>query len=92
MTEAGRNAEAVDVNVAGEGVHVAAAVEAGVEAVEPHDTRGDGLHGEAVVEMADGFAGFEDGAGWRAVAMLLGDAVQPERRAVRASDLADTKF
>ena len=91
-TEAGLVSEAVDVDVAGEGVHVAAAVEAGVEAVEPQDARGDGLQRQAVAQVADGLAGFEDGARLRTRAVLLRDTMQAQRCAVRGSDLADAEL
>lgn len=83
---------AVDVNVTLVGIHVPAAIESGFKPFQPQNARGDFGVGEfRLRRVADGLARLEDSSRRRAIADLFGNAVQSQRRAVRAFCLSDTK-
>lgn len=91
-SETGFVGETVDVDVATEGVHVSAAVEAGFETFEPEDPVGDGGVGAPAPGEAYGLAGLEDRTDGPTGADLGGDAVQSEWGAIGVLDLADSEF
>ena len=83
--------ESMDVNVAGVGIHVAAAIEARLQTFQPQDAMGDGQTRCALPSQADGFAVAKHGADGMARANLFGDAMQAQRSHVRISELAGAK-
>ncbi len=91
LADGGLVAGAVDVDVASVGIHVAAAVESGLEAVQPQNARGDFGIGQAFPGVTNWLAGFERGSGRPAAADFFGDAVQAERGAIGAFRLADAE-
>src|SRR5271156_179617 len=83
---------AVDVDVARVRIHVAAAIEAGFETFEPQDARGDlGVRKFRPRRMADDLARFENRSRRFARADFFRDAMQSERRALRAFHLPDAE-
>ena len=82
---------AMNVNAARMGIHVAAAVEAGFESFQPENARGDFCVRHSLPGVAHGLATLENRSRRPAAADFFHDAMQSERRAVRAGDLADAK-
>ena len=87
---------AVDVNVASVRIHVDVAVEtlvqAGFKAFEPQDARGDlGVRKFRLRRVADDLARFENRSRRFARADFFRDAMQSERRAIRAFRLPDAE-
>ena len=87
---------AVDVNVARVRIHVDAAVEtfvqAGLETFQPQDARGDfGVRKFRLRRVADDPARFENRSRRFARADFFRDAMQSERRAIRAFRLPDAE-
>ena len=87
---------AVDVNVARVRIHVDTAiksfVQAGFETFEPQDARGDfGVRKFRLRHVADDFARFENRSRRLARADFFCDAMQSERRAIRAFRLPDAE-
>ena len=83
---------AVDVNVARVRIHVAAAIEAGFETFQPQDARGDFcVRKFRLRRVADDFARFENRSRRFARADFFRNAMQSERRAIRAFRLPDAK-
>ena len=82
-------AGAVDIDQPRVGIHVAALIEAGFKPREPEDAGGDFGVGQVRLRgVADYAAAFEDGARRFAAADFFRDAMQAERRAIRAGGLA----
>ena len=82
----------VDVDVARVRIHIAAPIKAGFETFEPQDARGDlGVRKFRLRRVADGPARFEDRSRRFARADFFRDAMQSERRAVRAFRLPDAE-
>ena len=84
-------AGAVNVNVARMGIHVAATVEAGFESFQPENARGDFRVRHPPPGIADWLTALENRSHRPAAADFFHDAMQSERRAVRAGNLADAK-
>lgn len=82
---------AVDVNVTGVGIHVAAAVEAGFETFQPQNTRGDFGVRHSPPGIANRPATLENCSDRPAAADFFHDAMQSERRALRAFRLPDAE-
>ena len=83
---------AVDVNVTRVRVHAAAAIEAGFESFQPQDARGDfGVRKFRLRCVADGLARLENRSRRRFRADFFRDAMQSERRAIRAFRLPDAE-
>src|SRR6185437_16747185 len=83
---------AVDVNIALVRIHIAAAIDAGFQAFEPQDARGDFGIGEfRLRDVADDFARLENSSGRFARANFFSNAMQSQWRAIRAFLLPDAK-
>ena len=84
---------AVNINVARARIHAAAAIEAGFESVQPQDARGDfGVREFRLRHLADDLARFENCSCRLARADFFRDAMQSERRAIRAFRLPDAEM
>ena len=83
---------AVDVNVARVRIHVAATVESRLQPFQPHNARGDfGVRKFRLRHVADDFARFENRSRRFTRADFFRDAMQSQRRAIRAFRLPDAK-
>src|ERR1051325_11758726 len=76
-------ARPMDVDVAVEGVHAAAAIDRGFQAFEPEDAVRNRRIRQTAPGVADHFAAFEHSARGPATANFLRDAVQTGRSAIR---------
>ena len=84
-------AGAVNVNVARVRIDVAAAVEPRFESFQPQNARGDFCVRHPLPGITDGLAPLEHRSHRPAATNFFHDAMQSERRAVRAGGLADAK-
>ena len=84
-------ADAVEVNVAGMRIHVAATVEAGFESFQPQDAGGDFGFRHPLPGVADWLAALENRPYRPAASNFFHDPMQSQRRTVRTGDLADAK-
>lgn len=85
-------AGAVNVNVAGVRIDLAAAIETRLQTFEPKNARGDGSQREALPGVAGKCALFEIRSNRPTAADFFRDAMESARRHVRAGNFADAKF
>src|SRR5580692_111520 len=89
---AGLIGSAVDLDIAGVGIHITAAIEARLQPFQPEDACRDfGVGKLRLRDMANDFASFENCSGLYPSADFLGDAVESQRRLIGAFDLPDAK-
>src|ERR1700743_3634989 len=91
LADSGLIASAVNINIARVRIHVAAAIESRLKAIQPKDARGDFCIGNAFPCVADGLACFKHRPRRPAISDFFRDTMQAKRRAVRAFLLADAK-